>query len=354
MEFALGQSVTTTYSLRYSTKIRTMKAIIADIHPRRLATLYAFDRDGRGTLFGPQRFSALRVCDFPGQELYEAYRAFDMERIANAQSLVFPGEDMPPPPDIHPDTQPDIQPNIQEKKDVAIGADEVACNICFSELECTSDSVSCPCGLRMCADCTNNWMPTLFETKPSTKRPLCPLYCGNMLSWSTLATCLTSDDFDKVNNVFTGFAVMKEGEEAEAQLAQNAASKMSLDMCIARATELIRHRRDEIDTLMTPCCSTALLDFDGCFAIHCSCNAFFCAWCMDIYQDSHICHEHVKECTKNPDKGNLYGTMRLWHDVMNRNKLKRKLEEKAEISLQFNAVANELSPPARVPSSPQL
>ena len=53
-------------------------------------------------------------------------------------------------------------------------------------------------------------------------------------------------------------------------------------------------------TLKTPCCDRALLDFDGCTAVGCSCNAHFCAWCFEVFRgDDHSakCHAHVMRCS---------------------------------------------------------
>jgi len=72
----------------------------------------------------------------------------------------------------------------------------------------------------------------------------------------------------------------------------------------------------------TPGCNSFVTDFDACAGLQCGrvppglglptevsaqvgvgCGAHFCAWCMEICPDRHVCHEHVRNCAFNPNKG---------------------------------------------------
>lgn len=72
------------------------------------------------------------------------------------------------------------------------------------------------------------------------------------------------------------------------------------------------HVAENILTLHCPSCKTAVLDFDGCFAVKCNCNSYFCGWCLAGYKGSDECHSHVKACPQSGNKGDYYGSAELF------------------------------------------
>ncbi|KAJ1483261.1 hypothetical protein T484DRAFT_2598696 [Baffinella frigidus] len=74
----------------------------------------------------------------------------------------------------------------------------------------------------------------------------------------------------------------------------------------------VDHVLERILTLHCPKCAMAFLDYTGCFALTCSsgtCRANFCACCLNLSSSSADAHAHVRECDKNPHKGEYFGSM---------------------------------------------
>jgi hypothetical protein len=102
-----------------------------------------------------------------------------------------------------------------------------------------------------------------------------------------------------------------------------------------REVELLRKQIiDEIFTLRCPRCSTAFIDFDGCFALTCGkpgCNCGFCAWCLvDCGADA---HGHVANCDYNslPEKpvfGDVNELKRI-HNMIRSEKITDLLRDKS-------------------------
>ena len=91
----------------------------------------------------------------------------------------------------------------------------------------------------------------------------------------------------------------------------------------SREGRVILHRNHIIENILTlkcPKCKQAILDFEGCFAITCTCNCSFCGWCLaDCGEDA---HPHVRACPENPiPNGGLFGSLEEFH--RNHNKRKR-------------------------------
>jgi serine/threonine protein kinase len=80
-----------------------------------------------------------------------------------------------------------------------------------------------------------------------------------------------------------------------------------------------RHRlriMDKIVTLHCPHCNVAILDFNGCFAVHHEadhadlrqgCGQYFCGWCLAKFSNNEDCHVHVKICPHNLHPGTYFG-----------------------------------------------
>jgi hypothetical protein len=103
-----------------------------------------------------------------------------------------------------------------------------------------------------------------------------------------------------------------------------------------REVEVLRlHIIDDILTLKCPRCSTAFLDFNGCFAIICGnnrCSAGLCAWCLkDCGADA---HSHVASCPHNPAKNSGYpysgdlGELKRVNNGIRLQKIKSLLKDK--------------------------
>ena len=83
-------------------------------------------------------------------------------------------------------------------------------------------------------------------------------------------------------------------------------------------------------TLGCPSCKIALdPNPDGCCAIRCmSCSKYFCLLCFTILPNNSQCHEHVRQCSKNPSK-NVFAP--------------EYIRQKAHKTLQINAIRHILS-----------
>jgi multidrug efflux pump subunit AcrA (membrane-fusion protein) len=83
-----------------------------------------------------------------------------------------------------------------------------------------------------------------------------------------------------------------------------------------RADQEVRAIRDDILTLKCPRCARAFFDFDGCFALTCSCGCGFCAWCLeDCGTDA---HRHVAHCKVG--KGQVHSNIAAFHDTHRRRR----------------------------------
>ena len=86
----------------------------------------------------------------------------------------------------------------------------------------------------------------------------------------------------------------------------------------------IKHKTficDNILTLSCKRCHKAIFDFDGCFAIKCSCRANICGWCLDAFDED--AHPHVVQCPCSLNKRSVHGTFEQFTLVHNnRRKIK--------------------------------
>jgi hypothetical protein len=83
--------------------------------------------------------------------------------------------------------------------------------------------------------------------------------------------------------------------------------KAGLEQQAARVLRARLYIAENILTLKCPRrnCGRAILDFEGCFAVSCTCGCGFCGWCLaDCGNDAHA---HVKTCKASRNPGGYYG-----------------------------------------------
>jgi hypothetical protein len=59
-------------------------------------------------------------------------------------------------------------------------------------------------------------------------------------------------------------------------------------------------------TLKCPHCQKAFFDFSGCCAVTCECNKHFCGLCAVACTDGGACHDHVRGCELNKNRGEYF------------------------------------------------
>jgi hypothetical protein len=89
-----------------------------------------------------------------------------------------------------------------------------------------------------------------------------------------------------------------------------------------QAKTVQRHRIKIVSEILEtrcPHCKLAFQDWEACFAVKhegtmgsktFGCLKYFCGWCLDPFQDSRSCHEHVKTCHLNQNpryRGGYHG-----------------------------------------------
>lgn len=68
-----------------------------------------------------------------------------------------------------------------------------------------------------------------------------------------------------------------------------------------------------------PKCKGLMADFEACAALHHTCGAHICAWCLSTHDNKAACHAHVVDCPFNLNPGQLYPPSPhpvLWWSVM--------------------------------------
>ena len=116
-------------------------------------------------------------------------------------------------------------------------------------------------------------------------------------------------------NAFASF------ERAREAWVQNRAAEEALAVATARAAAeaaagaVQRHVTfisEQILTAKCPKCSTAFVDFEGCFALTCGrreCEETFCGWCLAGFgRDRAATHAHALECPQSLNRGSYFGT----------------------------------------------
>ena len=107
-------------------------------------------------------------------------------------------------------------------------------------------------------------------------------------------------------------------------------ARLLSDQAERRAKNVERHRKKIIsDILETRCphCQLAFEDWEACFSVKhegvmgnktFGCLKYFCGWCLDPFENSSSCHEHVKSCRLNQNpryRGGYFGSRAEFHSV---------------------------------------
>ena len=71
--------------------------------------------------------------------------------------------------------------------------------------------------------------------------------------------------------------------------------------------EVAYQRTLDLMTLSCPACKRAFVDFQGCLALQCGCDAWLCGWCLVQCESGRSAHLHVASCAAGP--GNYYGSL---------------------------------------------
>lgn len=179
------------------------------------------------------------------------------------------------------------------------------CTYCGTTI---AESTTSPCGTNLCADCTSNYVSTLFERTPTGDSVPCPCGCGTAtLSWSHVARSVSDDVMTRLVRLYAP-----------------PPPPPPLDPSLETVA---RRHLEEASNLRAPCCGTVIDDFDNCFSVTCRvCDTHFCAWCLTYTSlDDVDCHAHVRVCDENPHPGAVYGDMHYWLDTHRARKRKRSL-----------------------------
>lgn len=144
------------------------------------------------------------------------------------------------------------------------------CKLCFPVtcFICQSDraSVACPCEDQhsLCRSCMLEYVDHVRENATWDGNLQCP--CGK-------------------EGTFTKLAWMYQRKLIRNTSPPPLAKRSHLDII-----------EQDVLTSRCPHCHAVFFDFDGCAAIQCLCNGFFCAICMKPFANSDDCHRHLLEC----------------------------------------------------------
>ena len=120
-----------------------------------------------------------------------------------------------------------------------------------------------------CTDCLNDYVTTLSESPVWDFEVGCP--CGNRTS-----VRLPQTVEDRVNKL------KEEGKKNNS--------------CVMRRRHHLDVAIEDILTLRCPHCNAAFHSFDGCLALECRCQRYFCGLCCVACADDDDAHRHVLQC----------------------------------------------------------
>ena len=308
----VGRRVGTIFSI--GARVVRADVIVSQLDTQR-RTVHVIAKDGEE--YGPVAIQKLKApwCEVSHAALLEAWVTNRVEdyaarRITRAirrvPKLQIDGEDFFASFDEDQNENP--PPTYQ---DAAVQYQEEyyhGCNYCDTVVDSRSSNTPL-CGTILCADCTTNYVSTLFDHPPTTEAVPCPCYCGSTLPWSHVARSVPDDVMTRLVRLYTPPPPPPDPPP-------------SLE-CI------VRLKFEEASNLRAPCCGAVIDDFDNCFSVACRACApstFFCAWCLTYSSSSSDeCHAHVRDCDENPHPGAVYGDMEYWLDVHRTRKRKRSL-----------------------------
>jgi hypothetical protein len=203
-----------------------------------------------------------------------------------------------------------------------------SCASCFEQISSTNSSnstnftnhnISCCNSHILCIDCFTHQFNSQVE--PSSVGQFienkCKIVCGFCkvpFQDKTIMQFLTDEQYDKLSKLREDVIVRKTELECEKKL-----------LLHATQSKIDQHRTficENILTLHCERCNSAILDFDGCFAIECAtCKSNFCGWCLkDFSPDAHA---HVRSCRYSLNRGSVHGTF----EQFNQNHRKKRTQD---------------------------
>jgi hypothetical protein len=219
--------------------------------------------------------------------------------------------------------------------------DKRACLQCYDEFG-VAQGVQCPRGHFFCDECfrgDNLTHQLSAETRGAFVANGAKLACQwcpappHVFQGHDIASHLGTEGYGRYRAAQNEVVEVGAFRRAEGQFQQRLES-MRAELAAAAAAagaeqrqqRVARHRlhiAEHILTLKCPrtTCRRAIYDFEGCFAVPCSCGCGFCGWCLqDNGQASGSLdanHQHVKQCTAAPTRrrGGYYGNMAEFNAV---------------------------------------
>ena len=155
--------------------------------------------------------------------------------------------------------------------------DGMTCIICKEEL---NNCIHCACSEdhHICRECLNAYVDQKLH------QPM----------WDGMLTCPCGHSNGIMTNLPAGIESKIEDYTQRPPAPNSSYARCPVDIAI-----------EKIVTLQCRNCKSAFYDFTGCLAIHCRCNAHFCALCLETFTSSRDCHSHVLKCKWNCDSYGL-------------------------------------------------
>lgn len=174
---------------------------------------------------------------------------------------------------------------------------ETVCDVCYEK----PSVLKCSCGTHGCSDCLSSFL----QNEPYEVVNDGGIHCMNrqcdVVHTIYTVSRLPEEDFDKIMTVLNA----KRKQKIEHDIINEQKKMKEVEEKMALYNEIV-----DMMTPKCPACKKGFVDFDGCFSIHCSCQKYFCAWCLEVSTDSsERTHEHVRFCESNVHhRGNYFGT----------------------------------------------
>ena len=231
-----------------------------------------------------------------------------------------PPQSQPPEPQPQPQPQPPLPQLVcvicLEYAPVAVGCSGMGENKHYMDGECFSANVS---------DQISEEKRMIFRA--NDRRIVCPI-CS-----------VPFEDRDLIANVENALweSYLKARDDVQRQMAEEELQRRlkeeedrRREAAGSREGRVILHRNHIIENILTlkcPRCRQAILDFEGCFVITCTCNCRFCGWCLaECGEDSFAAHDHVRACPENLRAGFVDGSVEEFRQHHNRRKRQSALQ----------------------------
>jgi len=205
------------------------------------------------------------------------------------------------------------------------------CCICFELVEnCLGVKCRSPGAHFYCHSCFGD--QTLSQTSANSRgkfyenecKVVCA-YCLQKFSEADVASVCTAEIYAVYRgacNDFLEAQICRREQERHARVVEQLQREIAAGVASNLEASVNRkklHIIENILTLKCPRCATAILDFEGCFAVTCgNCNCGFCGWCLeDCGADAHA---HVKQCPQSLHRGSYYGSQEEFNQVHSANR----------------------------------